>query len=133
MPSNQWSATTELCSNNLCCEFKYAFNETASSQSRYRYALLAFHGTKTYDTETDAKAGGFVCAVVACQTTEISTCGVRNDSLEFHNQWLSLEIKGLFPIGSNYFDMSSTLDSSLMPFDVKEFSYDQNPLYIMDG
>lgn len=131
MPSNQASSTTELCSNNLCCEFKYVFNETASSQNRYRYALLAFYGTKTYDK--DAKAGGFVCAVVACQTTELSTCGVRNESLEFHQQWQSLEIKGLFPFGNNYFDMPSTLDSSLMPFGVKEFSYDQTPLHIMNG
>lgn len=64
--------------------------------------------------------GVTVCAVIACQTHDIATCGVRNESLSFDQDWHTLHITGQFPIGDQYLYFPTTLDSSIMPFKVNQ-------------
>ncbi len=61
-----------------------------------------------------------VCAVIACQTYDIATCGVRNESLSFDREWHTLEITSNFPADANSLYFPTTLDSSIMPFKLSE-------------
>lgn len=70
--------------------------------------------------------GVTVCAVIACQTRDIATCGVRNESLSFGHHWHTLQITtGQFPIGDQFLYFPTTLDSSIMPFNVNEIAMSQ--------
>lgn len=119
--------TTEIstqCHGELCCEFKYGFTTVATTQPAYRFGLAVYHGNRTFDGFAD---GGVVaCAIIACQTQDIATCGVRNESYAFIHQWNTIEIKGvLFPSGDQFFYLPTSLDQSIMPFNVDEFNYQQ--------
>lgn len=66
-----------------------------------------------------------VCAVIACQTTDIATCGARSETINFDSHWHSLAITGQFPSGDQFFYSPTTLDTIIMPFMVNEFDYAQ--------
>lgn len=117
-------ATSTLCHNGHCCTFNYSFTTTGNQTTSYRYAAAVFHGKRTYDSE-NVIAGVFVCAVLACQTTDVATCGLRNEALNFNHQWHNMEITGTFPSGDQFLYLPSTLDTSIMPFHVNEFDYEQ--------
>lgn len=69
------------------------------------------------------------CAILACQTAEIATCGVRNESLAFAHTFDKIEITGTFPGGDQFFYLPTTLDQSIMPLDVNAFSYQKIERY----
>lgn len=85
--------------------------------------MAVYHGNRTFDGFAD---GGVVaCAVLACQTNDVATCGVRNETLDFIHQWYKLEISGVFPHGDQFAYFPTTLDLAIMPLDVNEYSYVQ--------
>lgn len=111
-----------LCSNGICCDFKFRYGATRMTNNPYyRMALAVYHGNRTFDGFADG--GVIACAVIACQTQNIATCGIRNETLEFVHPWTSLEISGSFPHGDQFFYLPTTLDEAVMPFDVDEFDY----------
>lgn len=117
------SVTSHLCHEDVCCDFTYGFYQTSSQEPSYHYAAAVYHGNRTFDGFAD---GGVVaCAILACQTDDIATCGVRNESLTFRHQWHTLEITGSFPNGQQFFYLPTSLDTSIMPFTVDEFYYEQ--------
>lgn len=117
---------TAVCSNGMCCDFTYSFTTTRTDIPYYRFALAAYHGSRTFDGFAD---GGVVaCAVLACQTTDVATCGVRNETLEFVHNWHSLHISANVPFGDQFFYLPTTLDASIMPFRVEEFDYKESRL-----
>lgn len=116
------SMESEECYGDFCCNFKYSFNTRESTEPHYSFAMAVYHGNRTFDGFAD---GGVVaCAVLACQSRDIATCGVRNESLAFIHQWYELKITGTFPYGDQFFYLPTTLDSSVMPFRVEEFDYE---------
>jgi hypothetical protein len=117
------SIGSKLCNNDICCDFHYSFRVNRTKPSYY-YALAVYHGNRTFDGFADG--GVLACAVLACHTKENSTsCGERNDNLEFAHEWFKLEISGSFPHGEDFLYMPTSLDTSIMPFSVREFEYVQ--------
>lgn len=113
----------EQCHGDFCCTFNYNIETIATNKPHYRHALAVYHGKRTFSGLAD---GGVVaCAVIACQSDDVSTCGVRNETLEFVHYWHKLEIFGMFPYGDQYNYMPNTLDSSIMPFGVNEILFEQ--------
>ncbi|XP_037050780.1 vanin-like protein 2 [Bradysia coprophila] len=103
---------------NYCCKFVYGFEKLSTEEMSYIYAAVVFHGIRIMD---GSGYGVTVCAVIACQTYDKSTCGVRNESLSFDHDWHTLEITGQFPIGDQYIYFPTTLDSSIMPLKINQF------------
>lgn len=117
---------TTVCSSDVCCDFTYSFTTTRTDIPYYRYALAAYHGSRTFDGFAD---GGVVaCAVLACQTTDVATCGIRNETLQFVHQWHSLHVSANVPFGDQFLYLPTTLDESIMPFRVEEFAYKESTL-----
>lgn len=97
-----------------------------TSKPHYRPGFAVYHGKRTFSGLADG--GVVVCAVIACQSDDVATCGVRNETLEFVHHWHKLEIVGKFPYGDQYNYMPNTLDSSIMPFGVNEITFEQRML-----
>lgn len=117
------ATTFDVCYDDVCCTFKLAYSMEPTEKPYYRYAAAVYHGNRTFDGFADG--GVFACAVLACQNYDIKTCGVRDESLEFVYEWRSLEITGTFPQGNQYFYLPTSLDTSVMPFGVGEFQYEE--------
>jgi len=118
------SVLTNLCNNGTCCDFRYSFQlVNPNNLSRYHYALAVFNGIRSYSGL--AVGGVIACAIIACPTTEIATCGTRNESLIVAHQWTTIEISGSFPHDDGqYFYMPNSLDTSIMPLAPSQFKYD---------
>lgn len=120
------SIESTLCSNSVCCTFRYSYTILRTDIPYYRYALAAYHGSRTFDGFAD---GGVVaCAVLACQSNDVATCGIRDENLEFVHQWHSLHITASVPFGDQFFYLPTTLDESIMPFRVDEFAYKESTI-----
>jgi pantetheine hydrolase len=111
----------EECYDEFCCSFKISYELEEAVGSAYRYAMAVFHGNRTYSDNVNGAV--FACAIIACETDDVTTCGVKDDSLDFGHKWSYMEVTGTFPYGDEFFYMPSSLDESLMPFDVEEFDY----------
>ncbi|KAJ6649866.1 Vanin-like protein 2 [Pseudolycoriella hygida] len=116
------TASTSLCHDGICCTFDYGFYKVNSLPTSHTFAATVFHGKRIWD---GSGYGVTVCAVVACLTNDTETCAVRMDSMTFDHRWHSLKISGQFPSGEQYFYLPNTLDSSINPFMVREFVYDE--------
>lgn len=117
------SIVAEHCHGDLCCTFDYNYYTIITGKPYYRFALAVYHGKRTFSGLADG--GVVVCAVIACQSNHVATCGIRNETLEFVHHWHKLEITGRFPHGDQYNYMPNTLDSSIMPFGVNEIVYEE--------
>jgi Vanin C-terminal domain len=91
----------------------------------YEYAIGFYHGKRTFDGFAD---GGIIaCAIIACQTRNISTCGVRDENLGTFHVFDEIEITGELPYDDGqYFYLPTSLDTSIMPLSPKQFNYNQN-------
>ena len=122
---------TKRCQNSFCCEFEYSFSVKIINVPRYYYALVVFNGTRNFDGFTGIEikeiVGFSTCAVVACTTDSPKSCGQRNTSLEVAHDWHKLDVAGYFSNRDDeqFFSMPNTLDLSIMPFDVKEFEFEE--------
>lgn len=117
--------SSKECHGDVCCTYEYSFTVPTENKPTdyYRFALATYHGNRTFDGFAD---GGVVaCAVLACQSRNVSTCGVRNESLPFIHKWYKLEIKGTFPNSEQFVYFPTTLEPSIMPFEVNEYNFAQ--------
>lgn len=117
------SNIVEQCHGDFCCTFNYNVETIQTNKPHYHQAFAVYHGKRTFSGLADG--GVVVCAVIACQSNEVATCGVRNETLEFVHHWHKLEIFGTFPYGDQYNYMPNTLDSSIMPLGVNEIIFER--------
>jgi Vanin C-terminal domain len=91
----------------------------------YEYAVGFFHGKRTFDGFAD---GGIIaCAIIACQSRNISTCGVRDEDLGTFHIFDEIEIRGDFPyLDGQYFYLPTSLDTSILPLSPDKFRWNQN-------
>lgn len=110
------------CHNNFCCNFNLTYGAGIIHEKYYQYATAVYHGNRTFDGFAD---GGVVaCTIIACQSRNISTCGVRDEDLENNFDWLKIEISGRFPNkDGQFFYMPTSVDTSILPLSPDEFSY----------
>lgn len=125
LPPNT-STIIDQCHGDLCCTFTYNTHTTITEKPYYRFAFVAYHGKRTFSGLADG--GVVVCAVIACQDNNVASCGTRNETFEFVHHWSRLDISGVFPYGDQYIYMPNTLDSSIIPFGVKEIVYEQETI-----
>lgn len=117
-----YNYTTTSCHNEQCCDFKLRYRLGVKHGNSYEYATAVYHGNRTFDGFAD---GGIIsCSIIACQTRNISTCGVRNETLENNFEWLEIDISGNFPNeDGQYFYLPTSLDTSILPLGPSEFDY----------
>lgn len=120
------SIQSTVCHSDLCCDFYYSYKYVSTDKPYYKYALAVYHGNRTFDGFADG--GVAACAVLACTTRDVATCGIRNETLEFAYEWYGLEVKGRFPFGDEFFFLPTSLDESIMPFGVAEFDYQRRTI-----
>lgn len=116
--------TRKKCEGDLCCNFEINYTISGSeSKVHYQYAIAFYHNNRTFDGFAD---GGVVaCAILACKTNEIATCGIRNEALENVHTWNSIKISGTFPTtNGQFFYLPSTLDTSILPLQPNQFTYE---------
>jgi hypothetical protein len=114
----------KFCKKNVCCDFIIEYEIFKSSIPHYQYAIAFYSGDRTFD----GVVGGdiVVCAILACQSKNISTCGMRNEELENIHIWQHIEIKGSFKNAENLFFSPTTLDTSILPLESEQFTYIKN-------
>lgn len=113
--SDQPINAERICYNAICCTFDITFSIIGSRElPHYKYAMAVYNGNRTFQGQT--YGGMIACAIIACQSEDITTCGTRNTSLVSFYNFQSISIHGSFPIDSRkYLYMPSTLDTSIMP------------------
>lgn len=111
------------CHNSFCCDFNISYRAGILHENHYHYAMAVYHGNRTFDGFAD---GGVVaCTIIACQTKNISTCGVRNEKLENNFDWRTIKISGRFPNKDGQFIyMPTSVDTSILPLQPNEFTYE---------
>jgi hypothetical protein len=117
-----YNYTMSSCHEKQCCDFKLRYRAGVKHENHYEYATAVYHGGRTFDGFAD---GGVVaCAIIACQSRNISTCGVRNEILENNFDWLEIDISGNFPNqDGQFFYLPTTLDTSILPLGPDEFNF----------
>lgn len=128
-----------LCHDEYCCTFNYGFETPSPQELSFNYAAVVYHGTRKHLCQTSSTNrsikcslftgqmdgsgyGTMVCAVIACQAQDISTCGVRNETFSFDREWHTLYITSEFPADDHSLYFPTTLDSSIMPFKVNQIA-----------
>lgn len=114
------------CQDRTCCNFKINYRmENPQNLPFYQYAVGFYHGNRTFDGFADG--GVVVCAIIACQTTNVSTCGVRNESLGNFFVFDEIDIRGELPFDDGqFFYLPTTLDTSILPLSPATFHWNQN-------
>lgn len=111
-----------FCQNGVCCDYNLNYTiANSASRPHYQYAMAFYHGNRTFDGFAD---GGVVaCSIITCPTSNISTCGTRDEELLNIHVWNHIEIKGSFPRARKFFYLPSTLDTSILPLQPNQFEY----------
>ncbi|KAG5672445.1 hypothetical protein PVAND_002573 [Polypedilum vanderplanki] len=114
----------KLCESETCCNIKVNYTVTYSDRiPHYQYTLAFYHGKRTFDGF--ANGGSVVCTILACQSTNISTCGVRNEELDSIHIWSSIEIDAELPTKDDQFlYLPTSLDTSILPLQPEFFEYE---------
>lgn len=95
------------------------------NEDHYKQAVGFYHGKRTFDGFADG--GVVVCAIIACQSEDISTCGVRNESLKMRYEFDEIEIRGELPFDDGqFFYLPTSLDTSILPLSPEKFQWNQN-------
>ena len=118
--------SNQHCQNDLCCNFEIVYHiDNPTNAPHYEYAIAFYHGKRTFDGFAD---GGVVsCTILACQTTNISTCGVRKESLATVHVFDSININGFLPFSDGqFFYLPTSLDTSILPLSPEKFNYVQS-------
>lgn len=117
----------EICHNEFCCKFDLNLHIISSSSDSpfYIYRMAAYNGLRTFDGFADGAVK--VCAVMACVDDSLKSCGERHqvpvhDKLKFN----SIKLKAVYGTDDNILFMPSTLDTSIMPFESKDYRYKES-------
>ncbi|XP_026314153.1 vanin-like protein 1 [Hyposmocoma kahamanoa] len=119
-----------LVDKEVSCRFRIRMNQRGGQQ-QYEYRAAAFSGVRSFSGV--ATGGNRVCAVFACTGDDLESCGRRfkNFSINSTASFEELTIIATVPKpitdtavqahDSSYFPVS--LDVSIMPLEVKEYTY----------
>lgn len=110
--------------NSVKCVFRIRNSGRMNTNSRnYRYRAAAYDGNRTFSGFADG--GVATCAIFACLNTELSSCGLRDETYESNIEWTSIQLYATMPTDSQgqYFYMPTTLDTSIMPLGPESFFY----------
>jgi Vanin C-terminal domain len=93
-----------------------------------------FNGVRTFDGVAD---GGIrTCAIYACtDPSDEATCGRRfnaTNNVVNSVRFDSIKISTVAPMRSNLFLMPNSVDISVLPLGVHQFTYEEGPEYIMN-
>lgn len=116
-----------LCHDNFCCKFnieRTKFQDSPTHQA-YRYRLAAYAGVKTTFQRMD-NSNQSVCAVIACTGSELYTCGhIFPEQILVGNKhyFNSIKISGNFSNAEKRLIMPSSVDGTMMPLTVDDFSW----------
>jgi hypothetical protein len=118
--------TQRRCQDRTCCSFDIYYKvENPENKRHYEYAVGFFHGKRTFDGFADG--GVIACAIIACQSTNISTCGVRDEELITAHVFADITISGNLPFDDGqYFYLPTSLDTSILPLNPEKFHWNQN-------
>lgn len=121
-----------ICVNDnkdICCTFdiKMKTKEILTNKIAYNYKLIANYSTKMYSI--DRECGEIYCAVIACKTNNPKSCGRRfkiNNNLVNAVEFEKIEIKAKIKYNnsSDLLIMPTTLDTSILPFDLNEYKFE---------
>ncbi|KAG5673214.1 hypothetical protein PVAND_003278 [Polypedilum vanderplanki] len=116
-------ASIGTCKNSFCCNINVNYTiPNLALNNRIQYGISFFHGIRSFHGVDDG--GIVVCTVVACLSKNISTCGLRNDSLENIHIWNSINIEAEFLEKNNkYLYFPNTLNTAIVPLQPKAFDY----------
>jgi Vanin C-terminal domain len=97
--------------------------------------MAMFNGVRSFDGVAD---GGIrTCAIYACtDQIDVATCGRRfNASNNVVNsvRFDSIKISTVAPVRPNLLLMPNSVDISILPLALHQFTYEQGPEYIMNG
>lgn len=96
--------------------------------------MVVKNGQRTFDGFADG--GVVVCAVIACWSDDLKSCGVRfNDSsnLDGSVRFTRIEVAGTFLYDDQYFILPTQLDTKIMPFGINEFEYVEGSTFEWEG
>lgn len=110
-----------VCSGSYCCNFNITTAENqAFSSNDYVYRLIAFNGSILHGNVT---IGTRACALVACLSNDVSTCGQRNPTFTANTTFTSISITGNFSNTTFTFDQPISLQTSLQPLYSSNYSF----------
>lgn len=124
---NKAKQSHEICHEKFCCTFNLGIEVISPESSNspfYIYRMAAYNGLRTFDGFADGAVK--VCAIMACVDDSLKSCGERHtvpvhDKLKFN----SIKLKVSYGRDDNVLFMPSTLDTSIMPFESKDYEYDE--------
>ena len=96
--------------------------------------MVVKNGQRTFDGFADG--GVVVCAIIACGSHDLKSCGVRfNDSsnLDDSVRFTKIEVAGNFTYDDQYFILPTQLDTKIMPFGIHEFEYVEGSTFVLEG
>lgn len=116
----------KVCQDRTCCNFKISYRvENPLNKPHYTYAVGFYHGKRTFNGFADG--GVIACAIIACQSSNISTCAVRNEELETVHVFDEIEIDGVLPFEDGQFlYLPTSLDTSILPLSPEKFHWNHN-------
>lgn len=98
----------------------------------YIYKLTAFSGREKY---IDEHSRELYCAVVACTTDSTSTCGKRFQpsdalvpSMKFSHIKINMIVE-LETVENDYLVMPTTVDFSMLPLDLSQYTFERSAVY----
>lgn len=131
--------TKTLCHSDLCCDF--VITQTLKNIKTdakfinnlhigYQYRLVVYSGTGTFQRMEKSHIG--VCALVACTTTDLSSCGNRSSLpkerilMKDHIYFTNITIKGEFRRRYMMVVMPTTVTSDLETLPTDSYTFENN-------
>uniref|UniRef100_A0A336MY47 CSON006165 protein n=1 Tax=Culicoides sonorensis TaxID=179676 RepID=A0A336MY47_CULSO len=114
----------KLCNGIFCCYFDLTLQYiNSTSENKYQYRLIAYDGLRTFKREAVQ-----ICAILACSSSDVNSCGQRFTATNVdYNSVLFKNIKIETTIQwKNVLVMPSSLDFSILPYDVNDFNLIDN-------
>lgn len=133
LPSKVWDVR-RLCRDKICCEFsmRYLRHDAGKDQLKYIYKLTIFSGKEKH---IDEQSKELYCAVVACTTDSSSSCGKRFQpsddvvpSVTFSEIKINMVVE-LETTQNDYLVMPTNVDSSILPINTADYSFERSSVY----
>uniref|UniRef100_A0A336LT70 CSON000083 protein n=1 Tax=Culicoides sonorensis TaxID=179676 RepID=A0A336LT70_CULSO len=124
----------DVCDGDFCCDFDFNVTvlPTNPGSLYYNYRFAAYSGWRTFDGFADGAVR--VCAVLACTDESLQSCGRRfgsNVQVEDKIIFDYIKVETVYEERAKVLTMPNSLDTSLLPLNPREFTY--NEIWEIDG
>jgi len=125
----------EVCHNEQCCKYEVEVTDAGEGKDAtrsYSYAVIAFKGRRTFAGAKNFNAGITACGLIACLSTDTSTCGKRflGNTPTIRERYLVNKAKFVTiynnDIPTAYTVAPSTLSTAIVPLSPTQFTYAQS-------